>query len=84
MKNLRGFVLADCLLGILLLAVIVTGIYSLNRSRSFLEYDPRDEEMIELWESEDREELFVVQKPDILQELIPRIVTDLDVLEDLP
>ncbi len=84
MKSLNGTVITDCLIGMLVISIITNVLLSLNLARSRLDYDRKDEEMIELWESEDTEELYVHQDPGLLEFLIPELVTEGEEEQDSP
>ena len=84
MKNLKGTLLTDSILGLMILAMIISLVNGMNHVKQSITYDRRSEEMVELWQQEDTEQLYVPRDPGILEELIPRLVTEEDQEEDLP
>ena len=64
--------------------MIVSLVNGMNHVKQSLTYERRCEEMMELWQQEDTQELYVRREPGILEELIPRLVIEEDLEEDSP
>lgn len=83
MKNRKGSILIDAVIGMMLMTLIAALVMNITLVRKNLKYDSRCEEMTELWELEDIETFYAPEDPSLIDELIPRIITEED-LEDSP